>query len=108
MLVGGNPNVSLPRQKYLDALTRSGQPTHFAVRLAELAFGDDVLRASTVTGGKRGTLQLDPTVIDAIQSMIDEIIARLSKQMSLFIPLLMRHLKKFHTDGVAPRGRTPI
>ena len=70
VLVGGNPNVALPRQKYLDCLTRSGQPTHFAVRLAELAFGDDVLKASTVTGGKRGTLQLDPNVIDAIQSMI--------------------------------------
>ena len=70
MLIGGNPNVTLPRQKYLDCITRSGQPTHFAVRLAELTFGDDVLKASTVTGGKRGTLQLDPNVIDAIQSMI--------------------------------------
>lgn len=69
MLVGGNPNVALPRQKYLDALTRSSQPTHFAVRLAELAFGDDVLVASTVTGGKRGTMQLDPNVISAIQGM---------------------------------------
>ena len=67
MLVGGNPNVALPRQKYLDALTRSSQPTHFAVRLAELAFGDDILVASTVTGGKRGTMQLDPNVISAIQ-----------------------------------------
>ena len=68
VLVGGNPNVALPRQKYLDSLTRSGQPTHFAVRLAELTFGDEVLRASTVTGAKPGTLQLDPAVIDAIQS----------------------------------------
>ncbi|XP_068686789.1 mucin-4-like isoform X2 [Montipora foliosa] len=67
VLVGGNPNVALPRQKYLDALTKSSQPTHFAVRLAELAFGDDVLVASTVTGGKRGTMQLDPSVINAIQ-----------------------------------------
>ena len=77
MLVGGNPNVTLPRQKYLDCLTRSGQPTHFAVRLAEITFGDDVLKASTITGGKRGTLQLDPNVIDAIQSMIliDQFIA---------------------------------
>ena len=74
MLIGGNPNVVLPRKKYLDCLTRSGQPTHFAVRLAELAFGDDVLRASTVTGGKRGTLQLDPNIMDAIQSMIDQAI----------------------------------
>lgn len=69
MLIGGNPNIVIPRQKYLDALTKSSQPTHFAVRLAELAFGDDVLEASTVTGGKRGTMQLDPTVISAIQSM---------------------------------------
>ncbi|XP_078380047.1 uncharacterized protein LOC144662994 isoform X2 [Oculina patagonica] len=72
VLIGGNPNVTLPRQKYLDCLTRSGQPTHFAVRLAELAFGDDVLKASTVTGGKRGTLQLDPNVIDAIQTEVSE------------------------------------
>ena len=70
MLIGGNPNVALPRQKYLDSLTRSGQPTHFAVRLAELTFGDEVLRASTVTGAKPGTLQLDPAVIDAIQSRL--------------------------------------
>lgn len=70
VLIGGNPNVAVPRQKYLDALTRSSQPTHFAVRLAEITFGDDVLEASTVTGGKRGTTQLDPIVINAIQSMI--------------------------------------
>ena len=70
MLIGGNPNIAIPRQKYLDALTRSSQPTHFAVRLAELAFGDEVLEASTVTGGKRGTLQLDPIVINAIQGMM--------------------------------------
>ena len=69
-LVGGNPNIVISRQKYLDALTKSSQPTHFAVRLAELVFGDDVLEASTVTGGKRGTMQLDPVVIKAIQSMI--------------------------------------
>ena len=62
----------IPRQKYLDAVTKSSQPTHFAVRLAELVFGDDVLEASTVTGGKRGTMQLDPVMIKAIQSMLKE------------------------------------
>ena len=62
----------IPRQKYLDAVTKSSQPTHFAVRLAELVFGDDVLEASTVTGGKRGTMQLDPIMIKAIQSMLKE------------------------------------
>lgn len=40
------------------------------MRLAELVFGDDVLEASTVTGGKRGTMQLDPIMIKAIQSML--------------------------------------
>ncbi|XP_029186100.2 uncharacterized protein LOC114953866 isoform X1 [Acropora millepora] len=79
VLVGGNPNVALPRQKYLDALTRSSQPTHFAVRLAELAFGDDILVASTVTGGKRGTMQLDPNVISAIQ---DEVAGRFLNDLS--------------------------
>ena len=62
----------IPRQKYLDAVTKSSQPTHFAVRMAELVFGDDVLEASTVTGGKRGTMQLDPIMIKAIQSMLKE------------------------------------
>ena len=42
------------------------------MRLAELVFGDDVLEASTVTGGKRGTMQLDPIMIKAIQSMLKE------------------------------------
>ena len=62
----------VPRQKYLDALERSSQPTHFAVRLAELTFGDDVLKASTVTGAKRGTKHLDATVLDAIQCKLHE------------------------------------
>lgn len=42
------------------------------MRLAELVFGDDVLEASTVTGGKRGTMQLDPIMIKAIQSMLKQ------------------------------------
>lgn len=42
------------------------------MRLAELVFGDDVLEASTVTGGKRGTMQLDPIMIKAIQSMLKD------------------------------------
>ena len=42
------------------------------MRLAELVFGDDVLEASTVTGGKRGTMQLDPIMIKAIQSKLKE------------------------------------
>ena len=75
--------MAVPRQKYLDALTRSSQPTHFAVRLAEITFGDDVLEASTVTGGKRGTTQLDPIVINAIQSMIMNLKAFI--QPSLFL-----------------------
>ena len=31
-----------------------------------------MLEASTVTGGKRGTMQLDPIMIKAIQSMLKE------------------------------------
>ncbi|KAJ7350179.1 hypothetical protein OS493_037961 [Desmophyllum pertusum] len=72
MLVGGNGNVALPRHIYLDSLIRYSEPTHFAVRLAELAFGHDTLKASTVMGGKQGTQQLDPTVIEVIQTEVTE------------------------------------
>ncbi|KAJ7323750.1 hypothetical protein OS493_030874 [Desmophyllum pertusum] len=72
VLVGGNENVALPRHIYLDSLTRSSEPTHFAVRLAELVFGNDTLQGINRDGRNPGTQQLDPTIIEAIQTEVTE------------------------------------